>query len=223
MERVSFAFKWRHGCCCFVFWGVFCCCFFCGTRLLHLKETEGSALTCLIKNLVIFVTRNHRKICADDDGYPHIGKKCKPHRFFFIFLCQVSASCEPNSSSSVQKNAHVEVEGAWVKARKCACSPAKAPTHTPGQISLMNKEDALWPPVLASHAPQRCSLQYSRQPLSERNYSKGPQRASGLIKWKVGLRVSLLHTARQLTLSLGRLTVACSRYASFPVLRGCKM
>lgn len=115
------------------------------------------------------------------------------------------------------------VEDPWVKARKCTCSPAKAPTHTPGQLSLMNKEDALWPPVLASHAPQRCSLQYSRQPLSKRNYSKGPQRASGLIKWKVGLRVSLLHTTRQFTLSLGHLTVACSRYAFFPVLRGCKM
>lgn len=79
-------------------------------------------------------------------------------------LHQIIIGCTPNSFSSVQKM-HVwklREEDTWVKASQCACSPARAPTHTPGQLSVTNKGDALWPLVLwTSHAPQHYS--FSRQ------------------------------------------------------------
>lgn len=61
------------------------------------------------------------------------------------------------------------VRGPWVKPRRCACSPARAPTQSPGQRSLMNKEAALCPLVLLP-VMLRSTVANSRWPLSKINY-----------------------------------------------------
>lgn len=147
---------------------------------------------------MIFILRNHRKICVDDDYHPHIGRKKPPIA---------------NSFSSVQKM-HVwrsRVEDPWVKARRCARSPARAPTRSPGQLSLMNKEAALCPLVLLGHG-QSCITALWLIPDS--HYQK-------YTTWKacreqaVSLNEKLVcewicYTPHPL--SLGHLTVACSIY-----------
>lgn len=74
-----------------------------------------------------------------------------------IIHIQEKKNTIPNSFSSVQKMRawRSRVEDPWVKARRCARSPARAPTHSSGQLSLMNKEAALCPLVLLGHG-QSC-------------------------------------------------------------------